>query len=284
MAIFTNQATLAYHDIIVNSNIAVGEILEVLSITKTAVRDAYGADTDVTYVISLINSGPSPFTGLTLTDNLGGYAAAGGTVYPLTYAEDSIRYYVNGTLQASPAVTAGPPLTVSGITVPAGGNAIIIYEAAVNSFAPLGEEDSITNTVTASGGGLNAPVTASETITAQAGPQLSITKSLSPTTVAENGQITYTFVIQNTGNTPAVATDDVIMTDVFDPVLSSLTATFNGALLVEGTDYTYDEITGAFATLPGAITVPAAAFVQDSATGEWSATPGTAVLTVTGTV
>lgn len=284
MATFTNQATLRYNDTVVNSNIAVGEILEVLSITKTAVRDTYGADQDIAYVVSLINSGAAPFTGLTLTDDLGGYMAAGGMVYPLTYEAGSIRYYINGTLQPAPAVTAGPPLVITGVTVPAGGNATIIYEASVNSFAPLDTAGSILNQVTASGGGLTTPITAAETVTALNGPQLSITKSLSPAAVAENGQITYTFLLQNTGNTAAVATDNVIMTDLFDPILSNITVTFEGAVLTPGVDYTYEETTGAFSTLPGAITVPAATYTQNPATGAWSVTPGTAVLTVTGTI
>ena len=41
MARFTNQAQLRYGDEVTNSNVAVGEIREVLSATKTAVRDSY---------------------------------------------------------------------------------------------------------------------------------------------------------------------------------------------------------------------------------------------------
>ena len=44
MARFTNQAQLRYGDSVANSNIAVGEILEVLSATKTAVRKVYAQD------------------------------------------------------------------------------------------------------------------------------------------------------------------------------------------------------------------------------------------------
>ena len=69
MAQFTNQAQLAYNDSVINSNIAVGEILEVLSVTKTAVGDDYGADSNLTYVISVVNSGATPFNALTLTDD-----------------------------------------------------------------------------------------------------------------------------------------------------------------------------------------------------------------------
>lgn len=52
------------------------------------------------------------------------------------YTENSLRYYINGVLQAAPTVTAGPPLVISGISVPAGGNALLVYEAAVTAYAP----------------------------------------------------------------------------------------------------------------------------------------------------
>ena len=117
---------------------------------------------------------------------------------PLTYVADTVRYYSNGILQTTPAVTAGPPLSVSGISVPAGGNVTIVYEAETNAFAPLLAESEITNTVTVSGGGIT-PVTAKETVIAESGPKLTITKSVSPVPVTENGTLTYTFLIQNTG-------------------------------------------------------------------------------------
>ena len=115
------------------------------------------------------------------------------------------------------------------------------------------------------------------------GAELSITKSVSPTTVTENGQLTYTFVIENTGNTDAVATDDIVLSDDFDPILTNISVTLNGAPLSEGTGYTYDEASGAFATVAGQITVPAASYVQN-ADGSWTVIPGTATLVVSGTV
>ena len=285
MATFFNQATLSYNGNVTNSNVVTGEFLEVLSVTKTAVQDDYVANDDITYVISIVNSGTTAFTGPTLTDDLGAYPFGDGELVPLDYVEGSVRYYVNGVLQAAPAVTTtDDQLVISGINVPAGGNAMIIYEVDANEFAPLGVDDSITNEVTVTGGGISTDVTAEETINTEDRAVLTISKSLSPTTVAENGQLTYTFVIQNSGNTPAVATDDVIVTDTFDPILSNITVTFNGEVWTEGVEYTYDETTGEFATIPGQITVPAATYTQDEETGVWITNPGVAVLTVTGTV
>ena len=283
MAIFTNQATLSYNNTVITSNITTGELLEVLSVTKTALSDTYiGGDTAV-YVVSLANSGPTALTGLTVADDLGGYDFDGDTVTPLDYVDGSLRYFVDGAVQPTPTVTAGPPLTVTGLSVPAGGNALLVYEARLNQFAPAGVGDTITNTVTVSGGGLANPVSDTATITASAEPYLTISKALCPATVTENGQLTYTFVIQNAGNTDAVATDNATITDTFDPILTDLVVTYNGAVWTEGVDYTYDETTGAFATIPGRITVPAATFTQTPG-GAWTVDPGTATLTVTGTV
>ena len=284
MASFTNFATLSYSGGTTNSNIVTGEILEALTAVKTAVSANYSAGDRITYALSLVNTGTAAVTDYTVTDNLGGYTVGANTVYPLAYNAGTVRYYINGVLQTAPTVTAGPPLTFTGITVPAGGSAVIAYEASPTAFAPLAAEGSIVNNVSVTGAGLVNPVTATETVAPAAAPALTINKALSPTTVTENSRLTYTFTIQNTGNTAADAAAAVVITDTFDPRLTDLTVTLNGTALTAPTQYTYDAATGVFATVAGVVTVPAATFTQDAATGAYSTTPGTAVLTVTGTV
>lgn len=285
MAQYTNQAQLSYKNTVLNSNVAVGEILEVLSASKTAVRDRYSRNDDVTYVISIVNSGTTAFTGLTVSDNLGAYEFNGGTLYPLEYAEGSVRVYINGVLQtAPPTVTSLQPLVFSGLSLPANSNMTIIYEAVTTRFAPLSAAGTITNTATISGDGAGSPVTATATVTAKAEPDLTINKSIEPAVVTENGTVTYTFTIQNYGNTATAAADNVSVTDNFDPVLSNLSVAFNGTAWTEGTEYTYNAGTGLFTTVPGQITIPAATYTQDAETGVWSITPGTGILTVRGTL
>lgn len=285
MATFTNQATLSYNDTITNSNIVTGELLEVLTLTKTAVVPQYDGNGTVTYVISINNSGTAAFTGLTLTDDLGGYPFGDPevTLYPLDYVAGSLRYFINGTLQAAPAVTEDEPLVIGGITVPASGNTTLIYEARITDAAPADIEGAITNTATLSGGGLSTALTDSETITTEIAPDLTISKAICPAVITENGQVTYTLTLQNSGNAPADAEDNIIVSDTFDPVLSGITVRLNGVILTEGTDYTYDETTGAFATVAGRVTVPAATFSQN-ADGIFVTEPGVAVLTIVGTV
>lgn len=283
MAVFFNQATLTYNGGSTNSNIVSGEITQAISISKTATPSTYRAGDVITYIVTLTNSGVTAQNGLTVSDDLGAYILGEDTLVPLDYVDDSVRYFIGGVLQPTPTVNAGAPLTVSGINLPAGGNATLVYRVAINGFAPLDVQSSITNTATVSGGGAFEPVSASETINSADGAELSITKSLTPQTISENGQLTYTFVIENSGNTEAVATDNLAVTDTFNPVLTGITVTLDGETLTEGTDYTYNETTGEFATVAGIITVPAATFTAD-ASGAVSVTPGTATLTVTGTV
>lgn len=284
MAVFYNQANLSYNGGNTNSNIVTGEILESLTVTKTAINPTYSAGDTVTYAVNILNSGTSAVTGLTVTDNLGEYTSGTTTVTPLTYVTGTVNYYQNGVLQPSPAVTSTSPLVLTGINVPAGGNTTIIYSATANEGAPLAEGSTIVNTVTVDGESVTAPVTASATVTVVTEPVLTISKGINPTVVTENSLLNYTFTIQNLGNRAAVATDNLVVTDTFEPVLDNITVTINGQVATEGTDYTYDEATGLFTTVEGVITVPAATFTQNPTTGEWTVTPGTTVIVVTGTV
>ncbi len=282
MATFQNFAKLSYNGGSTLSNLVTGEIVEALQMTKTAVSPTYGPGEDVTYVVSIVNNGTEPFAGLTLTDDLGAYAVESGTVTPLTYSNGSLLYYIDGELQTPPTVSAGPPLTVTGVSVPPEGSVQLIYTVTANEYAPLEGGTGIVNTATLAQGGLAAPVTASETVLPAGGVNLAISKFVSPETVTENGTLTYTFVIANYGAEAAEAGENLSVSDTFEPILQDIFVSISGGT-IKTDQYTYDTQTGVFVTDPGAITVPAATFVQDE-TGVWTITPGTVTLTVSGTV
>lgn len=285
MATFFNQATLSYGGSVLNSNTTEAELLSGLSLTKTAITGTYEAGGNVVYAITLSNMGGTAYNALTVTDDLGAYTTAGGaTAVPLTYVDGSILYYLNGVLQPAPTVTSVGNLEISGINLPAGSTATFIYEATANEFAPIAQGSTITNTASTNGGVGTGVISDTATVTVNEEPVLTIAKAVCPAVVTDNGQLTYTIIVQNLGNTPIEATDGVIISDTFNPVLSGITVTLNGAPLAEGTGYTYNEATGEFATTDGTVTVPAATYTADPVTGAITTTPGVAVLTVTGTV
>lgn len=282
MATFYNQATLSYRGGSVNSNIVTAELVEALTVTKTSLLENYGSGERMTYVIGIVNSSDAPISTLTLTDDLGAYPFGTDTVYPLSYVNGSAKAFINGVPAADPTVTSTEPLILTGITVPANGETVVVYSADVTAYAPPAPDGTIVNTVTINGAG--APVTATETITARSGSSLTITKSIEPQSVVGEGPLTYTFVIQNLGNEEAGADESIVVTDVFDPILNITGVTLDGVTLIEGTDYTYDEATGTFTTTAGRITVPAATYEQDPVTGVYTVVPGSVTLTVTGTI
>ena len=285
LATFYNQATLNLNGRTLTSNQTEGEVLTRVTLTKTAISGDYGPADNIAYSITLVNTDATAKNNITLTDDLGIISLPDGSeVVPLSYTGGNVIYYQNGILQPTPTVTAGPPLVISGIDIPAGGNAVIIYEVEAHEYAPRGENAVINNRVTAEGEGLCDLLTDTATVPTRNEAILSIAKAICPETVSCGDEITYTFIIQNTGNTAVVATDNLTVTDLFNPPLTGISVALNGTPLAEGTGYTYDEASGEFATVGGAIPLPAATFVRDPITGIVNTTPGVAILTVTGTI
>lgn len=284
MAQITNQAQLLYNGNVINSNIAVSDIRGVLTAGKKAIPETYRPGDTVTFAVSAVNSGDTAITGVTVTDNQGAYLSGTTTLYPLMLLEGGVALYINGTLADTPTVTAGPPLEFSGITIPAGGNMVLIYKATANEFAPLGTGAQIVNTATVTGAELVNPTEVSATVTPVTTADLRIVKSISPVPVVENGSVTYTFEIRNYGAVAVPADGGLLLSDTFRPVLSGLSVTRDGTTLTPTTDYTYTPATGEFSTVAGALTVPAATYTQDPTSGAWSVTPGETTVTVTGTI
>lgn len=283
MAVFTNYATLSYKGGTLNSNTVTGEILETIAVEKTAVSGSYSSGDTLSYALSLVNSGSADALNLAVTDDLGAYELDGVTLYPLSYVDGTMRLFINGVLQPSATVLAGPPLAVSGISIPADGSAVLVYEAAVTEYAPLAAGSEITNTASVTGGGIVTPVTASETVPVLDTAVLSISKALSPALVKSSSDVSYSFEISNSGNSAVTGADDAILSDDFNPILTNLSVSFNGAVWTQGVNYSYNEVTGVFSTLPGQLTVPAASYTQNP-DGSWTVQPGISILTVSGTI
>lgn len=282
MAVITNQANLTYTygatTASAVSNIAETEWNASLAAEKRALESAYREGSTLTYLISLKNSGAAPVEDLVITDDLGAYTPAGAAapVTPLTFSGHA-TLYVNGTFseELTPeTVPEGVRFTVP--EIPAGADALLIYQATVNGFAPLTAGSEIVNTASV---GETEPLTVSATVPVEAYADVSIEKEMSPNPLTDGAPMTVTFTIENRGNTEAT---DLVLTDDFPLTLTDPSVTVNGAPV---TDFTF---TGNLFTLPAegsatTLSVPAAAFSQDE-TGAVTVAPGVLTIVLTGTV
>ena len=281
----TNQANIAFNYGNVagsaTSNIATTTLLDPIAAEKRSVGTTYRAGERITYTVSIVNNGNATLQNVTVTDNLGAYTVSGVTYTPLDFAEGA-SLYVNGAYVSPIEGTVGAGGVVFVIpTLAPGANALIVYNADVNSFAPLAEGSTIVNTVAVTAQGAATSILATNTVTVENYANLTILKEMSPDPVSDGDVLTYTFTIRNFGNTPAT---DVVLTDNFAPAPEAITVTVDGEI-IPATNYTYES---GLLTLPTgggtSITVPAATITQNPTTGETVVTPGTIVITVSGTI
>lgn len=283
----TNQARLqfTYGNVTAtaSSNIASTVMQGPLSAAKSVLDSAYRAEDDLTYIINLTNTGASALAPVTITDNLGTYALTPtGSATPLFYTGPA-QLYIDGAYSAT--LTPTPGINSITFTIPslaAGANAMLIYKADVDAYAPLAVDSEITNTATITATGLSEPVTVTSTVPVETYADVRIVKAMSPNPVTDGSTLTYTFTIYNYGNTAAT---NVVLSDTFSPAPSPITVTVEGTVLAPA-DYSY---TGGVLTIPAAgsgytMSVPAATFTQDAATGEVSVNPGVITITVAGTI
>lgn len=280
MAIITNQANLTYTygttTATVVSNVAETVKSAGLSAEKRVLENAYREDSTLTYLISLKNLGAAAIENLAIADDLGAYTPAGAAapVMPLTFS-GSATLYMDGAFSE----TLTPVVSESGVqftipSIPAGADALLVYQTAVNGFAPLAAGSEITNTATVGDGSL----TVSATVPVADYADVSIEKEMSPNPVTDGGTLSVTFTIENRGNTDATG---LVLTDDFPLALSDVAVTVNGAPM---TAFTFENN---LLTIPSGtqttLSVPAAAFTQDE-TGAVAVTPGVLTVVMTGTV
>lgn len=260
------------------SNIATASLLDEFSISgiKGVLNTTYRPGENLTYYVQVQNTGTSTLYNVTVSDDLG------GEDNPLTFVEGSAYTENNGVFtpivptSTRPLVFTLPEPLTSGQRV----NIIFLARADVGTDA---EVTDITNTATVtanSGSPTGAIVTADPsptvTISLDDFANVTITKSVSDETLVAGVPFSYTFVLENVGNLPALG---VVITDTLPDgfVISSITATTDGVTTVyDPTDYSLDSTNTL--TLPTnedkSITVPAA-----TATGE-----GRTTIVVTGAI
>ena len=266
------------------SNLAEVGLESAVIFTKTAVGSSYGGDGTVTYILSAQNTSASSITNITVKDDLGTFLVSETLeVTPLDFISPAVLL-INGRNSSGELTTdtsVPGEVTFTFPTLNAGATANIIYNARVNSFAPLEEGSVIVNNATFTSDSDCSDGSASTTVTVSSAADVTVTKQMCPNPVLCGDTLTYTIRVYNYGNIPA---EDLVLTDTFNPAPDSITVTQNGTLL-PATSYTYIDGT---LTLPPAeatpLTLPAATFSRDTETGEVIVTPGMIEFVITGVI
>ncbi len=266
-----------------NSNLAEIELESSIEFSKMTLGTTYTAGTPITYVLSITNNSTATVSGITLTDNLGTFTENGTEFTPLTFSAPALLL-INGqdaSATLTPDTSTPGTLVFTFPSLAPGETANIVYNAVPNSFAPLDENATITNTATLESNSDCASGEASATVTVNAAADIEVVKSMSPNPVVCGDTVTYTIRIYNYGNLDA---ENVVLTDTFNPAPTNITVSRNGVLL-DADDYTY--VNGTL-TVPVAATegdtVPAATFVRNPETGEVTVIPGLVEYVITGTI
>lgn len=286
MAIITNQASVSYaygeRTARALSNVAETVLTDPVTATKTALGTDYRAGEQITYILTAQNGTAAPITDLVVTDNLGTFTDAGVTVTPLSYLGPAYLY-INGVFSGELTPATGRDEVIFTLpALPVGANAVIVYQAQVNEYAPLGQANEIDNIALFESASLGLSQTAEAAIQTENYADVRIVKTMTPNPVTDGERLTYVFTISNYGNEDAT---DVTLTDTFSPAPTAITVSVDGTT-VPPSGYSY---TGGTLVLPGAdptqeLTIPAATYTRDATTGIYTVNPGTVTVTVTGTI
>lgn len=246
------------------SNTATTNLIEEYAITGTKLTNnaSFRNGENLTYQISVTNSGTESLYDVTIADNLG------GDTNPLSYLDNSATYNING-ISAFIIPTSVRPLTIVLPTPLASGEtATITYVARVSSGLDESVESIVNEaTITAKKGsaaGDDISVSPNPTVTVERGEfaDVSVSKTVSSSQVVAGEEFSYVISLTNSGTLDATG---VVVTDKLPDgfTITSLTSETNGVTTTfSASDYSIDASTNTL-TIPSgstlSITVPAAA-------------------------
>lgn len=277
--ILNNSATLTYNSGAntgsAASNVVSTSLLDSYSISavKTSANDSWRPSENITYLVTVTNTGTQPLYAVQISDDL----ASGQLSY---LANSALIIDGSSVTPVTPASTS--PLVITAASVLQSGESVTVLYVAQVSGAIADTVELITNTaqVTAqeqSTGGETISVTPAPTLSLprEDFAQIDIVKTADKAVISSGDTLTYTFTIENSGNIPAT---NVVITDTLPTgfVIQSIQSVTDGVTTVyDATDYTVSaDNTLVLPVGTKTITVPA----RDESGN------GVTVVTVTGTV
>lgn len=261
------------------SNEAVATLLDEYAIsgTKTSNNTSFRPNSNITYIITVKNTGTGTLYNVNVTDNLGG-----GTPTVMSFVTGSGRLIIDGTVTTITPTSTSPSL-VFALPNPlqSGETAIITFVTLVSSGSSI---QNVTNeaSITANGGSTTGPsvsvdVNPSITLPIENYALVSLYKEVSTDTISVGSPFTYTFSLRNSGNSEAT---NVVITDVLPEnfTISEITVTTGGTTQTLTTsDYTYDSSTRT-------LTIPTGSTVSLTVPAKTGSKDGETTVNVTGTI
>lgn len=278
--ILNNFATLTYNtrdnEGTATSNVVSTNLLDSISISaeKFSANSSWRPGENITYFVTVTNTGTQPLEGVTVTDDLGG-----GEDMPMFYVQGSARI-IDGTevTEVTPSGTDPLVIPVSGVLLPSE-SVLVLYVARVDATIP-DTVQTITNTATAQGSSDTCAVgtatdEASVTLARADFAQVDILKAVDKAVISCGDTLTYTFTLENSGNIPAT---DVVITDTLPAgfEIISIQSVTDGVT----TEYGEEDYT---VTADNTLVLPAGE-VSITVPARTAQGNGVTVVTVTGTV
>ena len=225
-------------------SVAVPVLTPALTIVKTANATTAVPGQRLTYTITVTDTGQTPYTGATVTDDLTGLL-------------DDAAYDADAAASAGAVSYASPVLTWTGNLTP-GQGATITYSVTVSN--PDTGDNILTDTVTTAAPGSNCATGSTDprctsTVTVS---QLIIDSTADVSTTTPGGVVHYTTTLTNTGQTPY---DDITMSidgsGLANAVSNGDETVSSGTLTIgtTGAVWTGDVPVGGTVTLSGSVTV-----------------------------
>ncbi len=226
------------------SNIATTSLVENVNLNalKTSNNTSWRPQENLTFNIRVSNDGLEPLYDVSIQDDLGS-----GTPRLLTYVTDSARMLRNDVISTITPTNTSPLTMVIPDTLAPGEVVILTYVAKVRADVDP-ELTEITNEVTVVG---HETSVAGPTITVDPSPSLTLpkasyaevrmTKSVDKENVMDGDTLTYTFLLENSGN--AEATNIVITDDLpLNFTVNAISSTTDGVVTTfDTTDYSIGE-------------------------------------------
>jgi uncharacterized repeat protein (TIGR01451 family) len=163
-----------------------------LSITKTATATA-PQGTNVTYNISLTNSGPNPATSVSLTD-----ALPANTTFVSTAQNTGPAFSCT-----NPSVGTNGTITCTNASMASGATATFTIVANVAANAPLGALNNTANATTTSTDPTTPNTSTAGTVITPGGADVGVVKTAAPGPYGTGNNLTYTIVVSNAGPSAA---------------------------------------------------------------------------------